>query len=311
MALHTSLKNNSIYQNVAVRTISITMGFAFFAGGWRRFYNMPAKHDITSPAHLANKLVEAAPGSPIEGAIHWVLYHPWAAELTTYIMSTAEIAIGLCLMIGLLTRLAAVGGAIINICLMLIFGWMGFECLDEWTMAGLGFAICTTIMFTGSGTYSVDYALGKNWFAKYFTDSIKPLLVAISAIFTIGFYSYYFGIFTFKRITSVGEYSVVAKPVDGATDRYTLYVNGGGSSRPMFVKSITYALKDGSTLTTPATEIIVLRNHFKPWSQGGKLTDGVLAFTLGAKVDIERPVNAVSAVIDVIENKKDPDIKLP
>lgn len=272
---------------------------------------MPSKHDITSPAHLANKLVEAAPGSPIEGAVHWVLYHPWAAELTTYIMSTAEIAVGVCLMIGLLTRLAAVGGAIINICLMLIFGWMGFECLDEWTMAALGFAICTTVMFTGSGTFSVDHALGRDWFAKYFSGIIKPIVITFSALFTIGFYSYYFGIFTFKRLTSVGEYSVVAEAVDGAPDRYTLYVNGGGSSRPMFVKSITYTLKDGSSLTVPATEVKVLRSHFKPWSQGGKLTDSVLAFTLGAKVDIERPTDAVSAVVDVIGNKKDPEIKLP
>ena len=62
------------------------MGFVFFTGGWRRFFNVPAKLDITSPAHLSNKLVGAAPGSPIEGVIHWVLNHPWIAEWSVYLM---------------------------------------------------------------------------------------------------------------------------------------------------------------------------------------------------------------------------------
>ncbi|WP_051919030.1 TQO small subunit DoxD [Basilea psittacipulmonis] len=306
-----SLWGHPMIQSLAVRAISISMGFVFFAGGWRRFFNDPLKHDITSPAHLAGKLVQAAPGSPIESTIHWVLYHPWAAEWSTYIMSSAEILVGLCLMLGLLTRLAAVGSAIINVCLMLIFGWMGFECLDEWTMAALGFAISVTIMLTGSGTYSIDSLLGKDWFASLFRcRKLQMLLIVLSTLMTVGFYSYYFGFFKLQRLTSVGEYKMVAEKVVGQNDRITLYVNGGGSSNPAYVKGIRFTLNDGTTITQTPDQIQVLRSHFEPWSKNsGKLVDGVMKLLLGSKVDIAIPAGAVSAEVDIIGNKKDPVLK--
>lgn len=294
-------------QTLAVRAISVSMGFVFFTGGWRRFYNVPAKHDIASPAHLANKLVAAAPGSPIEGSVHWVLYHPWAAEWSTYLMSAAEITVGACLMLGLLTRLAAVGSAIINVCLMLIFGWMGYECLDEWTMAALGFAISVTVMLTGSGTFSIDAAMGHDWFARYFKPvPVQATLVVAATLMTIGFYSYYFGFFNFHKRTSTHQYSIVAEPVTGMNDRITLYVNAGGSSTAAYVREITFDLGNGEQIVQQPDEIQVLRSHFAPWSHSGKVVDGTLKLRLGSKTDIAIPEGAVGATVDIIDAKKDP-----
>lgn len=297
-------------QSLAIRAISMSMGFIFFIAGWRRFYNDPTKHDIQHPTHISDKLVDAAPGSPIESVIHWVLYHPWAAEFSVYFMSTAEVVVGAALMLGFLTRLAGLGSALLNVALMLIFGWMGHECLDEWTMAALGFAISVTIMFTGSGTFSVDWALRRDWFARYFTPTAGKIWLALSLFMTIGFYSYYFGIFEFKKLTSTGPFRIVAEKVADHDDRITLYVNGGSSSSHAFVRGITFTLANGETITRQPRDIEVLRSHFEPWSHGaGQIVDDVMKLSLGSKVDIRIPDNATSAVIDLIGAKKDPQIR--
>lgn len=291
-------------QFLAVRVISISMGFVYFSAGWRRFYNTPAKHDIESAAHLANKLVGAAPGSPIESVIHWVLYNPGWAEIFTYLFSTGELLAGAGLILGAFTRLAAIGSALMHIALMLIFGWMGYECLDEWTMAALGFAISVTIMFIGSGSYSVDSYLKKDWFAGWFTPSVKITLTIASVLMTVGFYTYFFDFFgPFKKRTSTHNYRVVAEQVVGDNNKTTLYVNAGGSATATYVKSITFDLSDGSQVVQNANEIVVTREHFAPWSKSGKVVDGVLKLRLGSKVDIEVPENAVSATLDLIDAK--------
>lgn len=305
-----SLWKSATMQTLAIRAISISMGFVFFAGGWWRFYNVPAKHDITSPAHLAGKLVEAAPGSPIEGAVHWVLYHPWAAEWSTYMMSSAEVLVGVCLMLGLFTRLAAVGSAIINVCLMLIFGWMGYECLDEWTMAALGFAISVSIMFTGSGVLSLDNAWRRDWLSSWFNHrDLQLVMLVLSVLMTLGFYSYFFGIFHFHKLTSVSEFKMVAEKIEGHDDGITIYVNGGGSANPAYVRRITFTLANGQQVVQEAADIQVWRSHFEPWSKSGKLNDSFLQLSLGSKVDIAVPAGAKMALVDVIGNKQDPVLK--
>ncbi|WP_339777207.1 TQO small subunit DoxD [uncultured Thalassospira sp.] len=290
-------------RDIALRASAISMGFVFLMGGWRRFYNVPAKHDITSPGHLANKLVEAAPGSPVEAAIHWVLYNPLITEWSVYVMSTAEVLVGLALIFGLLTRLAATGSALINIALMLIFGWMGFECLDEWTMAALGFAISVSVVMFGPGSFSLDQRFGLDVLAKYITRPVAISLTALSILMTGGFYSYYFGIFDFHKLTSTGAYNIVANEVPGHPDQATLYVNAGGSSTAAYVKSITFTLQDGAQIIQNAEEISVIHNHFAPWSHSGKVVDGVLKLRLGSLTDIQIPAGAQSAVIDLIDNK--------
>ncbi|WP_158091174.1 TQO small subunit DoxD [Thalassospira mesophila] len=290
-------------KDIALRASAISMGFVFLMGGWRRFYNVPAKHDITSPGHLANKLVEAAPGSPVEGAIHWVLYNPFIAEWSVYLMSTVEVLVGLALIFGLLTRLAATGSALINVALMLIFGWMGFECLDEWTMAALGFAISVSVIMFGPGSFSLDQRFGLDIFARYITRPVAISLTAFSILMTGGFYSYYFGIFDFHKLTSTGAYNIVANEVPGHPDQTTLYVNAGGSSTAAYVKSITFTLQNGAKFTQKAAEINVIHSHFAPWSHSGKVVDGVLKLRLGSQTDIQLPTGAQSAVIDLIDNK--------
>ncbi|MBR0551193.1 TQO small subunit DoxD [Stakelama marina] len=297
-------KASDFGRDFALRAAAISMGFVFFMGGWRRFINVPAKHDITSPASLANKLVEAAPGSPIESWIHWILNSPFLTEWSIYLMSTAEVVVGLSLMLGLFTRATAVGSAMLNVALMIIFGWMGYECLDEWTMAALGFAISVSVMIHGPSLYSVDNWLKRDDFARLFARNVSIALTVVSVVFTVGFYSYFFGILELHKRTSVKSYHISALAVPGKPDQARLYVDAGPSSAAAYVRSITYRMRNGATVVEPAARIAVVKSHFEPWAHhSGSVTDGVMKLRLGAMVDIRIPAGAQSAVIDIIDNK--------
>ena len=44
----------------------------------------------------------------------------------------------------------------LSISLMLLFGWQGGTCVDEWTMAACNVAMGATLMLAGSAAYSLD-----------------------------------------------------------------------------------------------------------------------------------------------------------
>lgn len=253
--------------------------------------------------------MEAAPGSPIEPVIHWLLAHPFFAEWSVYLMSTGEVLVGLALILGLLTRFAAFGSALINVALMLIFGWQGYECLDEWTMAALGFAISVSLMIYGTGSFSLDHYLKRDFFASLFSRNTAVVLTLASVLMTIGFYSYFFGFFHFQKRTSTERYNIVAESVVDRDDAVTLYVNGGGSANAAYIQAIVFSMEDGSTNRQTPDEIRVLRSHFMPWSKSGMVVDGVLKLRLGSKTDIAVPAGARSARIEIIDNP-DPTISL-
>lgn len=294
-------------QDLALRAAAVSMGFVFFSAAWRRFVNVPAKLAIASPKDVANKLVAAAPGSPIAPAIHWILERPELTQWATFGMSIAEAAVGLGLMAGLFTRVAAAGAAALNLALMLIFGWMGFDCLDEWTMAALGFAISVGVMLYGPGAWSIDKLLSLDPCKRLFTRSVAAALTVLAIGLTVGFYEYYFGFFSLHRRTVIASYRIVAQPIAGEADATTLYVDAGSSAGAVYLRKITFDLKSGGTVTVPADRITVLKRHFAPWSQSGIHIDGVLKLRLGSMTDIRIPANAVAATIDLIAN---PDQKV-
>ena len=66
-------------KQLALRASARAMGCVFLTAAWRRSSNAPAKLDIDSAKDVANKLVAAAPGSPIESLVHFVLSRPQLA----------------------------------------------------------------------------------------------------------------------------------------------------------------------------------------------------------------------------------------
>src|SRR5208282_6899645 len=65
---------------------------------------------------------------------------------------------GAALMAGLMTRLAALTSIGLSIVLMLMFGWQGGTCVDEWTMAACNLAMGATLMLAGGAAFSLDNA---------------------------------------------------------------------------------------------------------------------------------------------------------
>src|ERR1700726_4249066 len=199
---------------IALLSVRFIQGFVYWGGGSRRFIYGPEKLDPDAPTWMANKLQSAMPGALMgtDHLIGFLLHHFWLLYPAVILFSAAELIAGAALMAGLLTRLAALVSAGFSIVLMLMFGWQGATCIDEWTMAACNLAMGATLMLAGSGAYSLDNVLlhrnpalaGKRWF-RWASGSLplpqtdggfRTLALAVLAfvvIFNVGTYNYYRG----------------------------------------------------------------------------------------------------------------------
>jgi uncharacterized membrane protein YphA (DoxX/SURF4 family) len=146
---------------LALLSIRFIQGFVYWGGGSRRFIYAPAKLDPNAASWMANKLQSALPGALLgtDHVIAFLLHHFYLLYASLILFSAAELITGLCLMIGLLTRMAALASIGLSVVLMLIFGWQDATCIDEWTMAACNPAIGATLMLDGSSAFSLDSAL--------------------------------------------------------------------------------------------------------------------------------------------------------
>jgi thiosulfate dehydrogenase (quinone) len=282
-------------------------GFIFWGGASRRLlYNVheidgaevAAKLDFESAGFVANKLIHALPGTLwIQGPLEWTLQHPDLIIASVWVWTLAELAVGLGLIFGLVTRFGAVVSIAINIALMLIFGWMGSTCLDEWTMAVSGVAMSSAIFLAGGGAWSLDSFIGRTrwaernaWSAWAFSGplpshSVKRLAVVLSAlavVFTVGSYQILFGAVVSQQHARVSFHghaiavSDAAVAADGAVT-FKAYVDAGPDTGAAYViaarlvdaSGSTVAEWDGATLAALPTTAIgnvypyVWASHFK------------------------------------------------
>ncbi len=219
-AAHTELSPAACASLMALVLLGtrFVQGFIFWGGASRRLFydfhpvagaDLAVKLDFDAAGFVAAKLVHALPGILfIQGSVEWTLGHPALIVASVWLWTFAELAVGLGLVFGLLTRLAALGSLAINLVLMLIFGWMGATCLDEWTMAVSGVAMSSAIFLAGGGTWSLDALVGRTAFAArnpwtrwLFSGALSPrsvrvlglLLAAVAVVFTVGSYQMLFG----------------------------------------------------------------------------------------------------------------------
>src|SRR6266404_6606451 len=159
---------------IALLSVRFIQGFIYWGGGARRFIYDPEKLNPDAPIWMANKFQSAMPGALLgtDHLIAFLLHHFWLLYPAVILFSAAELIVGTALMAGLLTRLAALVSVGFSIVLMLMFGWQGATCIDEWTMAACNLAMGATLMLAGGGAYSLDNFLlhrkpalaGKQWF---------------------------------------------------------------------------------------------------------------------------------------------------
>lgn len=151
-------------------------GFIFWGGATRRLIydfhdvsgvDLAVKLDFNLPGFVAAKLTHALPGALwVQGPIEWTLRHPDLILASVWLWTIAELAVGVGLILGLATRASALVSIWLNVVLMVIFGWMGSTCLDEWTMAVSGVAMSSALFIAGGGPLSLDARLGRSSFAR-------------------------------------------------------------------------------------------------------------------------------------------------
>ena len=143
---------------IALLAVRFVQGWIFWGGGSRRFIYAPSKLDPGSHTWLANKFQSAMPGALLgmDRVVAYMLHHFALMYAGAIVFSAAELIFGLFLLFGFMTRLSVLVTIAFSVVLMLLFGWQGATCIDEWTMAACNFAMGVTLFVAGSAAYSVD-----------------------------------------------------------------------------------------------------------------------------------------------------------
>ena len=256
-------------------SIRFIQGFIYWGGGSRRFIYAPAKLDPNAANWMANKFQSAMPGALLgtDHIIAFLLHHFYLLYASLILFSAAELIAGLLLMTGFLTRLAALVSIGLSVALMLMFGWQGATCIDEWTMAACNLAIGATLMLSGSSAFSFDNALlareptlaKRGWFRwmsgalplPMRSGTFQKLALAVFAatvVFNVATYNYYRGsvvtpfhggpVSPGKHHLSLADGVVLS---DGAV-RFHAYLDGGTPAAPSNVMTAELKSSDGSVL---------------------------------------------------------------
>ena len=189
------------------------------------------------------------------------------------LFGAAELITGLFLMTGFLTRAAALVSIGLSVALMLMFGWQGATCIDEWTMAACNVAIGATLMLGGSGAYSLDNArlarkpelARRDWF-RWMSGALplpmpsgafERLALAVFAatvVFNVATYNYYRGsVITPFHGGPVSPSKHHLDLTDGVllpngAVRFHAYLDGGTPEAPSNVMTAVLKSNDGSVL---------------------------------------------------------------
>ena len=260
---------------LALLSVRFIQGFIYWGGGSRRFIYAPSKLDPHAASWMANKFQSAMPGALLgtDHIIAFLLHHFDLLYASLIIFSAGELVAGVFLMAGFLTRAAALISIGLSIVLMLMFGWQGATCIDEWTMAAGNLAMGATLMLAGSGALSVDNALLRRWpvlaergWFRWMAGTLPPPLTdrgfrtlaltvfAATVGFNVATYSYYRGsvvtafhggpVSPAKHHLALADGAVLP---DGSV-RFHAYLNGGTPAVPSNIMVATLMARDGSVL---------------------------------------------------------------
>jgi thiosulfate dehydrogenase [quinone] large subunit len=254
---------------IGLLAVRFVQGWIYWGGGTRRFIYGPQKLD---PAGhwMAYKFQTAMPGALLgtDHLIAFLLHHFYLLYAGVIIFSAVELISGFMLITGLFTRLAALATIGLSTVLMLMFGWQGATCIDEWTMAASNFAMGVTLLLAGGGAYSIDnWQLKRNpalaekgWFRWAAGSLPLPLsdgaykklalvLFWIAVAFIVSTYSYYRGSvvtpFHGGPVSPAKHHVALQDGIlhaDGSV-QFHAYVNAGTAADPSHVMQIL--LKSG------------------------------------------------------------------
>jgi len=142
----------------------LVLAWIFFSAFWRRVVLAPAKLDPDSAAYVGHKFNTFLPQAlGIRPMLEYLIVHENLLYTFLIVFTIIEGLVGLALFLGLGTRLAALGTALLSGGILLGAGWLGSTCLDEWQIGVLGFAGGSFVAFTGAGPFSLDSWWQNKW----------------------------------------------------------------------------------------------------------------------------------------------------
>src|SRR6202051_1072745 len=256
-------------------SVRFIQGFIYWGGGSRRFIYAPSKLDPNTASWMANKFQSAMPGALLgtDHIIAFLLLHFYLLYASLILFSAVELITGLFLLTGFLTRAAARVSICLSVVLMLMFGWQGATCIDEWTMAACNLAIGATLMLGGGGSFSLDNALlarkptlaQRGWFRwmsgalplPMRSGTFQNLALAVFAatvVFNVSTCDYYRGSvitpFHGGPVSPAKHHLDLTDGVllpDGAV-RFHAYLDGGTAGAPSNVMTAVLKSHDGAVL---------------------------------------------------------------
>lgn len=314
---------------LAVVGVRFVQGFIFWGGASRRMIydwheidgvGHAVKLDIDSMGFVANKMTHALPGTLwIQDILEWTLANPDLLLAAVWGWTLAELAVGIGLIAGVFTRSMAAVSIFLNLNLMLIFGWMGSTCLDEWTMAVSGVALSGIVVISGAGTFSLDAVMARRmpglaswrWFpwltsGPLSAGAVKRLswtLAVICVVFTVGSYHILFGAVVGPLHSRVAYHThnvslSDVKIADNGALSFHAYVDAGPDTGAAYIISArledangTVASWDGATLSGLAETAFDNRYAYVWASRFGTETVGFSGIT-GAQATVTLPAPA-------------------
>lgn len=189
---------------LAVLPLRLVVGWTFFSAFWRRVV-LKDGLDPQTAEYVGQKFNHFLPHAlGIKPMLEYLVATPALLAVTVVVFTVIEGIVGLCLMLGLFTRLMSVGVAALALSILLGAGWLGSTCVDEWQIGILGMAAGCTLFFTGGGRYSLDAVVHARWpgpvWLRRLTSGAVPvrasavLFVSAAVLFvTLGTNQYFHG----------------------------------------------------------------------------------------------------------------------
>lgn len=167
--------------------LRLVIGWTYFSAFWRRLI-LENKLDPDAAGYIGEKFNHFLPNAIlIKGTIEYLVSNPEQLWYSMWAFTIIEAIVGLCLMLGFMTRIMSIAVIGLAFGILLGSGWLGTTCLDEWQIGILGIAGGFTLLLAGGGKFSLDNKMATNLPFR-FIDSIqwKPRFVLISSLFIFG-----------------------------------------------------------------------------------------------------------------------------
>lgn len=141
--------------------LRLVIGWTYFSAFWRRLV-LENKLIETEAGYIGVKFNHFLPNAlGIKPVIEYLVTHPDALWWAMVVFTIVEAIVGLFIMLGLFTRLMAIGVFSLAMGILLGSGWIGTTCLDEWQIGVLGVSTGFMLFLTGGGIGSLDYYFSK------------------------------------------------------------------------------------------------------------------------------------------------------